>query len=158
MQKIKPCLWFDGQAEDAARFYVSIFKNSRIGDISYYGDAMPGEKGTVLAVNFELDGQEFMGLNGGPEFTFSEAVSFYVNVESQKELDDLWTKLLAGGGEESMCGWLKDRFGVSWQIVPSVLGPLMQDKDPAKAARVTQALMQMRKIDIAALQRASAQG
>ena len=153
MQKITPFLWFDSQAEEAANFYVSIFKNSKILGVSRYGEAGPGSAGTVLTVTFQLDGQEFTALNGGPHFTFSEAISLYVDCESQEEVDELWAKLTAGG-EESMCGWLKDKYGLSWQIVPRVLLELMQDKDPVKAKRVTEAMLQMRKIDIRALQQA----
>ena len=153
MQKIPPFLWFDNQAEEAANFYVSIFKNSKILGVSHFGEAGPGPAGTVLTVTFELDGQEFTALNGGPHFTFTEAISFFVNCETQQEVDELWAKLTAGG-EESMCGWLKDKYGLSWQIVPRVLLELMQDKDPLKAKRVTEAMLQMRKIDIAMLQQA----
>ena len=150
MQKITPFLWFDNQAEEAANFYVSIFKNSKILGVSRYGEAGPGSAGTVLTVTFQLDGQEFTALNGGPHFTFSEAISLYVDCESQEEVDELWAKLTAGG-EESMCGWLKDKYGLSWQIVPRILLELMQDKDPVKAKRVTEAMLQMRKIDIKTL-------
>ena len=153
MQKITPFLWFDNQAEEAANFYVSIFKNSKILGVSHFGEAGPGPAGTVLTVTFELDGQEFTALNGGPHFTFTEAISFFVNCETQQEVDELWAKLTAGG-EESMCGWLKDKYGLSWQIVPMVLLELMQDKDPVKARRVTEAMLQMRKINIAKLQQA----
>ena len=153
MQKITPFLWFDNQAEEAANFYVSIFKNSKILGVSHYGEAGPGPAGTVLTVTFQLDGQEFTALNGGPYFTFTEAISLFVNCETQQEVDELWAKLTAGG-EESMCGWLKDKYGLSWQIVPRALMELMQDKDPVKARRVTEAMLQMRKIDIAKLQQA----
>ena len=153
MQEITPFLWFDNQAEEAANFYVSIFKNSKILGVSHFGEAGPGPAGTVLTVTFELDGQEFMALNGGPHFTFTEAISFFVNCETQQEVDELWAKLTAGG-EESMCGWLKDKYGLSWQIVPKALMELMQDEDPVKARRVTEAMLQMRKIDIAKLQQA----
>ena len=153
MQKIKPFLWFDGKAEEAANFYVSIFKNSKITGMSRYGEEGPGPKGTVMVVTFELDGQQFMALNGGPHFTFSPAISFLVNCETQQEVDELWDKLSAGGTQER-CGWLRDKYGVSWQIVPTVLGKLMQDKDAEKSKRVMQAMMQMTKIDIAALQKA----
>jgi predicted 3-demethylubiquinone-9 3-methyltransferase (glyoxalase superfamily) len=156
-QKITPFLWFDNQAEAAAQFYTSIFKNSKILHVSRYGDAGPGPKGAVMVVNFQLAGQEFTALNGGPRFTFSEAFSFVVNCENQKEIDEYWSKLTAGGGQESMCGWLKDKFGFSWQIVPTVLGSLMSDKDPKKANRVMQALLQMKKLDIAKL-KAAAEG
>ena len=153
MQKITPFLWFDDQAEEAARFYVSIFRNSRLGAISRYGEAGPGPKGTVMVARFELEGQEFLALNGGPQFSFSPAVSFVVNCESQDDVDHYWEKL-SEGGEEVQCGWLRDRYGLSWQVVPTILGKLMQDKDPEKAGRVMQAMLQMKKIDIAGLQRA----
>ena len=153
MQKITPFLWFDNQAEEAANFYVSIFKNSKILGVSHFGEAGPGPAGTVLTVTFQLDGHEFTALNGGPYFTFTEAISLFVNCETQQEVDELWAKLTAGG-EESMCGWLKDKYGLSWQIVPRALMELMQDKDPVKARRVTEAMLQMRKIDIAKLQQA----
>ncbi len=154
MQTIKPCLWFDTQALDAANFYISIFKNSKLGKVSYYGDGAPLPKGTVLTVTFQLNGQEFIGLNGGPMFKFTEAVSFVVNCESQDEIDDYWKKLTADGGQEVQCGWLKDKFGLSWQIVPTALGKLMEDKDPAKSSRVMQALMKMVKLDVNGLQQA----
>lgn len=150
-QKITPFLWFDNQAEEAAQFYTSIFKNSKILHISRYGDGGPGPKGSVMVVNFQLAGQEFTALNGGPRFTFSEAFSFVVNCDTQQEIDDYWSKLTSGGGAESMCGWLKDKFGFSWQIVPIQLGKLMGDKDPQKANRVMQALLKMKKLDIAKL-------
>ena len=153
MQKITPFLWFDNQAEEAANFYVSIFKNSKILGVSHFGEAGPGPAGTVLTVTFQLDGHEFTALNGGPHFTFTEAISLFVSCETQQEVDELWAKLTAGG-EESMCGWLKDKYGLSWQIVPRVLLELMQDKDPLKAKRVTEAMLQMRKINIAKLQQA----
>ncbi len=155
MQKITPFLWFDNNAEQAAEFYVSIFKNSKILNVSRYGDAGPGPKGSVMVVNFQLAGQEFTALNGGPLFKFSEAFSLVVNCENQQELDEYWSKLTSGGGQESQCGWLKDKFGLSWQIVPTELGKLMSAKDPAKANRVMQALLQMKKLDIAKLQRAA---
>jgi len=153
MQKITPFLWFDNQAEEAMNFYVSIFKNSKTLSCTRYGDAGPGPKGTVLVASFELDGQEFMALNGGPRFKFTEAVSFVVNCETQAEIDEMWGKL-SEGGEESQCGWLKDKFGLSWQVVPPILSKLMQDKDPQKSNRVMEALLKMKKIDIATLQRA----
>jgi predicted 3-demethylubiquinone-9 3-methyltransferase (glyoxalase superfamily) len=156
MRKITPFLWFNDQAEQAANFYTSIFKNSRVLSITRYGDEVPGPKGKVMMVNFELDGQAFMALNGGPEFTFTEAISLYVNCETQAEVDYLWEKLTEGG-EEGQCGWLKDRFGLSWQIVPTVLGELMNDPDTEKASRITQAMLQMRKIDIGKLKQAYAQ-
>src|SRR5882757_3428331 len=153
MQKITPFLWFDGKAEEAAKFYVSIFKNSKMGKVVRNGDAGPGPKGSVLVGSFQIEGQEFTALNGGPQFKFTEAISLVVNCDSQKEVDDLWTKLSAGGAP-GQCGWLKDKFGLSWQIVPRVMIELLQDKDPVKSQRVMQAMMQMTKIDIAALQRA----
>ena len=153
MQKITPFLWFDGKAEEAANFYVSIFKNSKVGSIARYGDAGPGPKGSVMTVAFQLDGQEFVGLNGGPHFKFTEAVSFVVNCETQAEVDEFWEKLSAGG-QKSRCGWLKDKYGLSWQIVPTVLPRLAMDKDPAKSQRVMAAMMQMDKIDIEKLQQA----
>ena len=155
MQKITPFLWFDSNAEAAAQLYTSIFKNSKILAVSRYGDAGPGPKGSVMVVKFQLEGQEFTALNGGPRFTFNEAFSFVVNCESQQEVDEYWRKLTADGGQESMCGWLKDKFGFSWQIVLTALGKLMSDKDPQRAGRVMQALLQMRKIDIATLEQAA---
>lgn len=152
-QKITPFLWFDTQAEDAANFYTSVFKNSKVGKVVRYGDAGPGPKGTVLTVSFQLDGQEFIALNGGPQFQFTEAVSFVINCASQEEVDHYWNKLTEGG-QESQCGWLKDKFGLSWQVVPTILTELLADKDPAKANRVMQAMLQMKKIDISVLQRA----
>jgi len=154
MQKITPFLWFDSNAEDAAKFYTSIFPNSKVIDTTHYGSAGPRPEGMVMTVSFELDGQPFVALNGGPDFTFSEAISFQVNCASQQEVDDFWTKL-SDGGEEGQCGWLKDRYGVSWQIVPSALPELLRDPDPARSQRVTEALFSMKKIDIAALQRAA---
>lgn len=154
MQKIVPFLWFDNQAEEAARFYTSIFKDSQIGQISRYGESGPGEPGSVLTVSFTLAGQEFGALNGGPVFQFSEAISFLINCADQVEVDFFWEKL-SEGGEIQQCGWLKDKFGVSWQIVPTILGELMSNPDPEKAARVTQAMLQMTKIDIAGLQDAA---
>jgi predicted 3-demethylubiquinone-9 3-methyltransferase (glyoxalase superfamily) len=155
VQKITPFLWFDGSAEEAMKFYASIFKNSKIGTVSRYGDAGPGPKGSVMSGTFELEGQKFMALNGGPMFKFTPAISFFVNCETQQEVDELWEKLSAGG-EKSRCGWLKDKFGVSWQIIPSVLGELLGDKDPEKSKRVMQAMLQMDKIDIAGLKQAYA--
>ena len=155
MQKITPFLWFDTNAEAAAEFYVSIFKNSKILNVSRYGDAGPGPKGSVMVVNFQLAGQEFTALNGGPQFKFSEAFSLVVNCENQKELDEYWSKLTSGGGRESQCGWLKDKFGFSWQIVPTELGKLISAKDPAKTNRVMQAVLQMKKLDIAKLRQAA---
>ncbi len=154
MQKITPFLWFDNNAEAAAQFYTSIFKNSKILNVSRYGDAGPGPKGSVMVVNFQLEGQQFTALNGGPLFKFSEAFSFVVNCETQKEIDEYWSKLTSGGGKESECGWLKDKFGFSWQIVPAALGKLLSD--PKKANRVMQAVLQMKKLDIAKLEDAAA--
>jgi predicted 3-demethylubiquinone-9 3-methyltransferase (glyoxalase superfamily) len=153
MQKIIPFLWFDGKAEEAANFYTSIFKNSQILNIARYGEGGPGPKGSVMVVNFELEGQRFMALNGGPQYTISPAISFFVDCETQAEVDDLWEKLTADGGEVQ-CGWLRDKFGVSWQIIPSALMELMQDKDPVKSQRVFNAMLQMTKIDIEGLKRA----
>jgi predicted 3-demethylubiquinone-9 3-methyltransferase (glyoxalase superfamily) len=153
MQKITPFLWFDNQAEEAARFYTSIFKNSRTLSISRYGEAGPRPVGTVMTVAFELDGQEFTALNGGPEFKFTEAISFVVNCQTQEEVDELWEKL-SKGGEEVQCGWLKDKYGLSWQIVPIALIEMLQDKDAARAQRVMKAMLQMTKIDTATLKQA----
>ena len=153
MNKIFPFLWFDHQAEEAVMLYTSIFKNSKIGSVSRYGDAGPGPKGSVMVMEFELEGQKFSALNGGPVFTFTPAISFFVNCESQEELDHLWEKL-SEGGEKGQCGWLTDKYGLSWQIVPTALGQLMGDPDPEKAGRVTQAMLKMTKLDIAELQRA----
>jgi predicted 3-demethylubiquinone-9 3-methyltransferase (glyoxalase superfamily) len=156
MQKITPFLWFDGKAEEAVNFYTSVFKNSKVGKVTRYGDAGPGPKGSVMVATFQLYGQEFLALNGGPQFTFSPAISFVVNCVTQEEVDALWDSLSAGG-ERHQCGWLKDRFGVSWQIVPTVLGELLGDPDPVKSNRVMQAMLQMDKIDIEKLRRAYAQ-
>jgi len=154
MQKITPFLWYDGKAEEAANFYVSIFKNSKMGKISRYGDAGPGPKGSVMSVTFQIEGQEFFALNGGPHFKFTPAISFFVNCETQQEVDDLWEKLSAGGRTDR-CGWLQDKFGLSWQIIPTVLGQLLGDKDPERAKRAMQAMLQMTKIDIQKLQQAA---
>ena len=154
LTKITPCLWFDTQAEDAANFYTGIFPNSRVVDVSHYGSAGPRPEGMVMVVDFELEGQPFIALNGGPEFTFNEAISFQVNCESQDEVDDYWTKL-TDGGQEVACGWLKDRFGVSWQIVPTVLDELVRDPDPERSQRAMKAMLGMTKLDIAELQRAA---
>ncbi len=154
MPKITPFLWFDKQAEEAANHYISIFKNSKIVNVARYGDGGPGPKGSVMTIAFQLDGQDFVALNGGPQFKFDEAISFVVNCETQQEIDDYWSKLLAGGGRPSQCGWLKDKFGLSWQIVPTALGKLLQDKDPQKSRRVMEAMLQMQKIDIARLKQA----
>jgi predicted 3-demethylubiquinone-9 3-methyltransferase (glyoxalase superfamily) len=156
-QKITTFLWFDGDAEDAAKHYTSIFKNSKVLEVIRYGDAGPGPKGSVMIVRFQLEGQEFIGLNGGPQFKFTEAISLAVTCETQTEVDELWSRLSAGG-EEGQCGWLKDRFGLSWQIVPAALPELMRDPDPARSNRVVQAMMQMKKIDIGQLRRASERG
>jgi predicted 3-demethylubiquinone-9 3-methyltransferase (glyoxalase superfamily) len=153
MQKITPFLWFDGRAEEAMNFYVSIFKNSKKRKVIRYGDAGPGPKGTVMTAVFQLDGQEFIALNGGPQFKFSQAVSFVVNCKTQKEVDELWEKLSAGG-EQQVCGWLKDKFGLSWQIVPTALPELLSNPDPAISQSVMKAMMQMKKIDIEGLKRA----
>ena len=153
MQKIIPFLWFDGKAEEAMNFYTSIFKNSKIGSIARYGEGGPGPTGTVRTATFQLDGQEFMALNGGPLFTFSPAISFFVNCETQEEVDELWEKL-SEGGEKQRCGWLKDKYGVSWQIVPTVLGKLLQDKDAEKSKKVMNAMLQMDKLDIQRLKQA----
>jgi predicted 3-demethylubiquinone-9 3-methyltransferase (glyoxalase superfamily) len=156
MSRITPFLWFDNQAEEAAKFYTSVFKNSKIGTIARYGDAGPGPKGSVMTASFHIEGQEFVGLNGGPHFKFTEAISFVVNCESQEEVDYYWKNLIAGGGQESQCGWLKDKFGLSWQIVPTILSKLLQDKDAKKAQRVMQEMMKMKKIIVADLQKAYA--
>ncbi len=157
MQKITPFLWFDDKAEEAMNFYTSIFKNSKVGRVTRYGDAGPGPKGKVMSATFQLEGQEFMALNGGPHFTFTPAISFFVNCETQEEVDELWEKLSSGGKKER-CGWLKDKYGVSWQIIPTALGRMLQDKDPEKSKRVMQAMLQMDKIDIKTLQQAYEQG
>jgi predicted 3-demethylubiquinone-9 3-methyltransferase (glyoxalase superfamily) len=154
MQKISPFLWYDTQAEEAARFYVSIFKNSSIDKVTRYGDAGPGPKGSVMTVSFTLEGQKFTALNGGPNFKFTEAVSFVVDCKSQAEVDTLWDQLSAGGQTQA-CGWLKDKYGLSWQITPTVLIELLTDPDQAKAKRVMEAMLQMVKIDITELQRAA---
>jgi predicted 3-demethylubiquinone-9 3-methyltransferase (glyoxalase superfamily) len=159
LQKIAPCLWFDGQAEEAATFYVSIFENSAMGVVSRYGkegfDVHGRPAGSVMTVTFRLDGQDFVALNGGPHFKFSEAVSFMVNCESQAEIDRYWAQLGAGGDEKAQqCGWLKDKFGLSWQIVPTALAEMMKDPDHPKSERVMKALLQMKKLDLAALGRA----
>lgn len=153
MQKITPFLWFDGRAEEAANFYTSIFKNSKVQSVSRYGDAGPGPKGSVMLATFLLDGQEFTALNGGPQFTFSPAISFFVRCETQAEVDELWEKLSEGGIKRN-CGWLQDKFGVSWQIVPTILSRLLGDKDAEKSRRVMKAMLQMNKLEIEPLQRA----
>jgi predicted 3-demethylubiquinone-9 3-methyltransferase (glyoxalase superfamily) len=157
MQKITPFLWFDHQAEEAMNFYVSIFKNSKILSVSRYGEAGPGPAGTVMTATFQLEGQEFMALNGGPDYKFTEAISLFVDCKTQEEVDELWEKL-SEGGEAGPCGWLKDRFGLSWQIVPRVLGELLNDPDPAKSQRVMKAMLQMSKLDIAGLKEAYEHG
>jgi predicted 3-demethylubiquinone-9 3-methyltransferase (glyoxalase superfamily) len=157
MQTLTPCLWFDIDGEDAARFYTSIFPNSRILSTTHYGEAGPRPAGTVLTVDFELDGQKFVALNGGPQFTFSEAISFQVSCETQDDVDRYWDSL-SEGGEEGPCGWLKDKFGLSWQIVPTALPRLLEESDPEASQRVMQAMLGMRKLDIAELERAAANG
>lgn len=152
MQLITPFLWFDNNAEEAMNFYVSVFKNSRAGRVTRYGAAGPGPAGSVMTVEFELDGQKFVGLNGGPHFKFNEAVSFTVRCETQEEIDYYWDKL-SEGGQTSRCGWLKDKFGLSWQVEPRILGDLMADKDPEKAKRVMEAMLKMDKIDIEPIRR-----
>lgn len=153
MDKIVPFLWFNDNAEEAVNFYTSIFKNSKIVSVSRYGDAGPGPKGMVMSATFILDGQEFMALNGGPQFKFTEAVSFFVKCTAQEEIDDLWERL-SKGGEKGRCGWLKDKYGVSWQIIPLALGEMLGDKDPEKSKRVMQAMLQMDKMDIEKLRQA----
>ena len=154
MQKIVPNLWFDTEAEDAARYYTSVFPNSKITDVSYFGEAGPREAGTVLTASFEIEGLGFTAINGGPDFKFNEAVSFLVNCESQEEVDKYWDRLIGDGGQESVCGWLKDKYGVSWQIIPTVLQEMIQDPDKEKANAVMKAMLQMKKIDVAELQKA----
>ncbi|MGB7025353.1 MAG: VOC family protein [Candidatus Acidiferrales bacterium] len=153
MPKIVPFLWFDGRAEEAAKFYVSIFKNSKMGTIRRCGEAGPGPKGSVMSAEFQLEGQNFIALNGGPQFAFTPAISFFVNCDTQQEVDELWDQLSAGG-KPSRCGWLQDKFGLSWQIIPTTLGKLMGDPDPKKADRVMKAMLQMDKIDIEGLEQA----
>ena len=154
MARIHPFLWFDTQAEEAANFYVSIFPGSRITGVTRYGAAGPGPAGSAMTVQFELDGRGFIALNGGPHFKFNEAVSFSVTCAGQDEVDRYWSQLTAGGGEEGRCGWLKDRYGLSWQVTPVALGQLLSDPDPGRSRRVMEAMLQMRKIDVAALERA----
>jgi predicted 3-demethylubiquinone-9 3-methyltransferase (glyoxalase superfamily) len=153
MQKITPFLWFDGKAEEAANFYVSVFKNSKIGETMRYNEAGPGPKGSVMSVNFQLEGQDFIALNGGPQFQFSPAISFFVKCETQEEVDHFWEKLSAGG-KKIQCGWLQDKFGISWQIVPTALGKMLSDKDARKAKNVMQAMLKMEKLDISKLKAA----
>ena len=157
MQTITPFLWFDGKAEEAMNFYASIFKNSKIGSVTRYGEEGRGPKGKVMTATFQLNGQEFIALNGGPQFAFSPAISFLVNCETQQEVDELWEKL-SEGGEKQRCGWLKDKFGLSWQIVPSALGVMLRDKDAEKSRRVMKAMLQMDRIDIKGLRQAYDQG
>lgn len=157
MQKITPFMWFNDQAEEAVNFYTSIFKNSRIESISRYGEVGPGQKGTVMSATFQLNGEEFMALNGGPEFKFTPAISFFVNCETQQEVDEFWEKL-SEGGEKQNCGWLKDKYGVSWQIVPTALGRMLNDKDVQKSQKVMQAMLKMYKIDIQELEAAYRKG
>jgi len=157
MQKITPFLWFDDKAEEAMNFYVSIFKNSKVVSVSRYGEAGPGPKGTVMSATFQLEGLDFFALNGGPLFSFTPAISLYVNCVTQQEVDELWEKL-SEGGEKQRCGWLKDKYGLSWQIIPSALSEMMQDRDPQKSARVMKAMLQMDKIEIKKLKEACEQG
>ena len=157
MQKITPFLWYDGQAEEAMNFYISIFKNSKVVTVARYGDAGPGPKGSVMTAAFQLDGQDFVALNGGPQYKFTPAISFVVNCEAQQEVDELWEKLSAGG-EKNRCGWLTDKYGLTWQVIPTALGRMLQDKDPKKSSSVMKAMMQMDKIDIQRLQQAYDQG
>jgi predicted 3-demethylubiquinone-9 3-methyltransferase (glyoxalase superfamily) len=157
MEKITPFLWFDGKAEEAMNFYISIFKNSKMVSVTRFGEAGPGPKGTVMTATFQLDAQQFVAINGGPQFTFTPAISFFVNCETQQEVDDLWDKL-SEGGEKGRCGWLKDKYGLSWQIVPSALGKMLHDKDAEKSKRVVKAMLQMTKIDVKGLQQACDQG
>jgi predicted 3-demethylubiquinone-9 3-methyltransferase (glyoxalase superfamily) len=153
-QKITTFLWFNANAEEAANLYVSLFKDSKVLSVSRYGDAGPGPKGSAMVVEFQLAGQRFLALNGGPQFKFTEAVSLFVDCDSQEEVDTLWARLTAEGGQESQCGWLKDKFGLSWQIVPSRFTQMMQDKDPQRTQRVMEAMLQMKKFDIARLEQA----
>jgi predicted 3-demethylubiquinone-9 3-methyltransferase (glyoxalase superfamily) len=153
MQKITPFLWFDTQAEEAMNFYVSLFKNSKVVSVTRYGEAGPGAKGTVMSATFQLEGQQFYALNGGPQYKFTPAISLFVSCETQKEVDELWNKLSAGGHKDR-CGWLQDKYGLSWQIIPSVLGKMLGDKDPGKSGRVMKAMLQMDKIDIKKLKQA----
>jgi predicted 3-demethylubiquinone-9 3-methyltransferase (glyoxalase superfamily) len=152
--KITPFLWFDDQAEEAMRFYASVFKNSKIHNVTRYGEGAPGPAGRVMTVNAQIAGQEVVALNGGPQFPFTEAFSFVVDCEDQEEVDQYWSKLTANGGEESQCGWLRDRYGLSWQIVPRALTQMLGDKDPKKSQRVMEAMLQMKKIDVPTLKRA----
>ena len=153
MQKITPFLWFDGNAEEAMNLYVSVFKNSKVVSVTRYGEAGPGPKGTVMSATFQLEGQQFYALNGGPQYKFTPAISLFVSCETQQEVDDLWNKLSAGGHKDR-CGWLQDKYGLSWQIIPTVLGKMLQDKNPRKSQNVMKAMLQMDKIDIAKLKQA----
>ena len=155
MQKITPFLWFDNNAEEAAKFYTTLFKNSKILTVTKYGEAGPGPAGTVMSVTFQLAGQQFYALNGGPIFKFTPAISLFIRCEAQREIDELWENLSADGGQKGQCGWLTDKYGVSWQVVPTVLEELQQDKDPEKVKRVTQAMLQMTKLDIEKLKQAA---
>jgi predicted 3-demethylubiquinone-9 3-methyltransferase (glyoxalase superfamily) len=157
MQKIVPFLWFDGKAEEAMNFYVSVFKRSKVVRVSRYGDAGPGPKGSVMSCTFQLEGQDFYALNGGPQFKFTPAISLFVNCETQPEVDELWEKLSAGGRADQ-CGWLQDKYGLSWQIIPTVLGKMLSDKDPKKANAAMQAMLKMKRIDIRGLQQAYDRG
>ncbi len=157
MQKIVPFLWFDGKAEEAANFYVSVFKNSKVVRVTRYGEAGPGPKGSVMSVTFQLAGQEVYALNGGPQFSFTPAISLFVNCETQAEVDELWERLSAGGSKDR-CGWLSDKYGLSWQIIPTALGKMLSDKDPKKSASAMKAMLQMDKIDIKKLQEAFDRG
>ncbi len=157
MQKIVPFLWFDGNAEEAMNFYVSVFKNSKVLSVTRYGEAGPGPKGTVMSCTFQLEGQDFYALNGGPQFKFTPAISLFVNCETQQEIDALW-KTLSAGGREDQCGWLQDKYGLSWQIIPTVLGKMLGDKDAKKATAAMKAMLQMKKLDIKGLQQAHDQG
>jgi predicted 3-demethylubiquinone-9 3-methyltransferase (glyoxalase superfamily) len=156
MPKITPFLWFDDKAEEAMNLYVSVFKNSKILSVVRYGEAGPGPKGTVMTAKFQLEGQDFVALNGGPHFKFTEAISFVINCETQEEVDEYWERL-SEGGAESQCGWLKDKYGLSWQVVPKILVELLQDKEAGKSQRVMKAMLQMKKIDIETLKRAAEQ-
>ena len=157
MQKITPFLWFNGNAEQAAKFYTSVFRNSKMGEVRCYGDAGPGPKGSVMIASFSIEGVEFTALNAGPQFKFNESISFVVHCKTQEEVDEYWEKLTADGGQESQCGWLKDKFGMSWQITPDRLLELIGDKDPGRSQRAMQAMMQMKKIDIAKIEQAANQ-
>ena len=157
MQKIVPFLWFDGNAEEAMNFYVSVFKNSRVVSVTRYGDAGPGPKGTVTSCTFQLEGQDFYALNGGPQFKFTPAISLFVNCETQQEIDALW-KTLSAGGREDQCGWLQDKYGLSWQIIPTALGKMLGDKDAKKANAAMKAMLQMKKLDLKGLQQAYDRG